>query len=158
MKTASLSEIKRELKALENQQLMDLCLRLARFKKDNKELLDFILYESGNIEGYIESIIEEMDEDIMPLNTQTVFFAKKTLRKILRKLDKYARYAEDPQVAVEINIEFLKRFQKSGLAIRRHKLLENMYNRRFIIIEKALGKMHSDLQFDYCDRVEKLRL
>ena len=39
MDIASVSEIKNELKIRSNQELMESCLRLAKYKKDNKELL-----------------------------------------------------------------------------------------------------------------------
>jgi hypothetical protein len=39
MKGASIAELKKELVRLEHGELLDACLRLARFKKDNKELL-----------------------------------------------------------------------------------------------------------------------
>jgi hypothetical protein len=39
METASISEIKKELKTLTPQQLQDICIRLAKYKKENKELL-----------------------------------------------------------------------------------------------------------------------
>ena len=38
MKSNSLSDIKKELKELDKNQLMELCLRLAKYKVDNKGL------------------------------------------------------------------------------------------------------------------------
>jgi len=42
MKTATVHEIKQELVATKPGDLVELCLRLARFKKENKELLKVV--------------------------------------------------------------------------------------------------------------------
>ena len=46
MKASTVSELKEELKHLPPAQLLELCLRLARFKKENKELLTYLLFEA----------------------------------------------------------------------------------------------------------------
>ena len=46
MKAASIADLKKELVRLEHGELLDVCLRLARFKKDNKELLTYFLFLS----------------------------------------------------------------------------------------------------------------
>ena len=41
MKAATLSEIKKELNTLPPEQLVELCLRLSKYKKENKEFEGF---------------------------------------------------------------------------------------------------------------------
>ena len=65
MKAATSNEIKQELKELSGAKLMDLCLRLARFKKENKELLTFLLFEADDLETYLKNVKEEVDENFM---------------------------------------------------------------------------------------------
>ena len=48
MKAVSAVIIKKELHHLSSDKLMELCLRLSRFKKENKELLTYLLFESHN--------------------------------------------------------------------------------------------------------------
>jgi hypothetical protein len=43
MKAASILELKQELQHTSSKEIVELCLRLARFKKENKELLTFFL-------------------------------------------------------------------------------------------------------------------
>ena len=45
MKAATVHEIKVELSTLKAAELVDLCLRLTKFKKENKELLTYLLFE-----------------------------------------------------------------------------------------------------------------
>lgn len=56
MKAASAQEIKAALKQLEAKELLDICLRLSRYKKENKELLTFLLFEADNLPAYIKSV------------------------------------------------------------------------------------------------------
>ena len=52
MDPAPLAEIKRTLMLMDRSELLDACLRLARFKKDNKELLTYMLFLSKDEQGY----------------------------------------------------------------------------------------------------------
>ena len=62
MKPATVKQLKDELKSRDNQQLVELCLSLTKFKKENKELLTYLLFEAEDERGYIESIKEEIKE------------------------------------------------------------------------------------------------
>ena len=48
MKPASLSLLKRELENLSAKEVQELCLKLAKYKKDNKELLSYLIFDSGD--------------------------------------------------------------------------------------------------------------
>ena len=61
MKAATVVQLKKELETLDSEQLKTLCLRLARFKLENKELLTYLLFESENESYYIEGIKETAD-------------------------------------------------------------------------------------------------
>jgi hypothetical protein len=52
MKAASIHELKKELLHLDEKSLVATCLRLARYKKDNKELMTYLLFEAHDEEGY----------------------------------------------------------------------------------------------------------
>ena len=55
MKTASVKELKSELEARTSKELIELCLSLSKFKKENKELLTYLLYESENEDAFIKN-------------------------------------------------------------------------------------------------------
>ena len=91
MKPATVKQLKDELSHSTQEELVNLCLRLSRFKKENKELLSYLLFESNNEHGYIESIKQEVDDLFEEINTASYFYIKKSVRKILRNLKKYIR-------------------------------------------------------------------
>lgn len=157
MKAASVSEIKQQLKNLDPKELTELCLRLARYKKENKELLTFLLYEADDLAHYVAGVKEELDEIFAGVNTSSVFFAKKTLRKALRTANKYIRYAADKTVEVEILLHYCTNFQGLKLDWRRSTLLLNMYNAQQKKIAAAIDSLHEDLQYDYRRSLERLR-
>ena len=93
MKAATVAQLKKELQFRDTEELLELCLRLSKFKKENKELLTYLLFEAHNEEGYIQTVQEELDEMFSEINTNSYFYIKKSVRKILRTLRKYIRYS-----------------------------------------------------------------
>ena len=93
MITASLNEIKKELAELDSKTVRDMCIRLAKFKKENKELLTYLLFEAHDEPGYVSAIKAEMDTMFQSLPTGHVYYIKKSLRKILRMLNKKVKYS-----------------------------------------------------------------
>lgn len=81
MKTATVSEIKKELNYRSTDELMELCLRLARFKKENKELLTYLLFESEDEEAFIMGVKRRMDEQFEGINTNSYFYIKKACER-----------------------------------------------------------------------------
>ena len=158
MKAASVNEIKQELKDLNPAQLAELCLRLARFKKENKELLTFLLFEAHDLSGYIDSVKLQMDENFAEINTSNIYFAKKTLRKILRIANKYIRYTGSKEAEVEILLHYITSFKGVKLSWHKSTALTNLYNAQIKKIKAAIDTMHEDLQYDYLQSVERLVL
>lgn len=156
MKTATISELKQELAATPPAKVQELCLRLARFKKENKELLTFLLFEAHDATAYIESVKQEMTSLFGEVNTSNVYFAKKTFRKILRIANKYIRYCGLPQAEAELLLHFCMGMQETGVPVDRYPVVLNLYNNQVKRIHKALALLHEDLQYDYRDLLRKL--
>lgn len=149
MKSASVKEIKDELKHLSSENLINLCLRLSRFKKENKELLTYLLFESHNESNYIESIKTEIDEDFKTINTDSYFYIKKSVRRILRNIKKYIRYTQNKEAEVELLLYFCQKLKGFSPSIKRNVTLTNLYNRQILYIKKTVNTLHEDLQYDY---------
>jgi hypothetical protein len=156
MKTASSSEIKEALKKRSSTQLTELCLRLARFKKENKELLTFLLFEADDVEGYVRSVKEELEEGFTSINTSQLYFAKKSLRRLLRLAQKYIRYSGDRLVEVEVLLHYCSLMQDSGIPFRRNPALKKLYEGQVKKAETAISALHEDLQYDYSRQLQAL--
>ncbi|MBV6645499.1 MAG: hypothetical protein KI790_08610 [Cyclobacteriaceae bacterium] len=148
MNAASLADIKKELKSLSQDELQQLCLRLARHKVENKELLTYLLYYPDE-DMYIESIKGWMEESFEEVNVNSLHWAKKTIRKISRLTNKYIRYAGSKRVEVELLIHFCRCTLDLGLPLKKSTSLINLFERQIIKAKKAMSKLHEDLRYDY---------
>jgi len=106
MKSATIKQLKMELQDRSPKEIMDLCLRLSRFKKENKELLTYLLFESSDEQMYIESVKEEIDERFELVNKKSPYFIKKSIRTILNHTNKYIRYSQNKETEIELLIYF----------------------------------------------------
>ena len=149
MNAASLKEIKTELDQRSTQELLELCLRLSKFKKENKELLTYLLFESEDEAAFIQSIKAKIDEDFETINTKTFFYIKKSVRKILRELKKFIRYSQNKETEVELLLYFCEKLKYFKPSIKRNTTLSNLYNRQIDYISKKVETLHEDLQYDY---------
>ena len=156
MKAATIVTIKKELQHLSKEDLLQLCLRLGRFKKENKELLTYLLFQAHDEESYIESIKETLDEFFKVMNTDSYFYMKKTIRKILRQIKTFSRYSITKTTEVELLIYFCQRLNELKPNIHRNRTLDNLYQRQIISIEKKITEFHEDLQYDYRLQLEEL--
>ena len=156
MKAASSAEIKQALKSLPQSKLLDLCLRLARFKKENKELLTYLLFEADDTVQYIGHVKQEMDMNFEQIHPTNLYFAKKTIRKILRIANKHIRYTADRQVEAELLLHFCRALNGSRIAFRKSNALLNLYRAQLKKIRTAIATMHEDLQYDYTRQVAEL--
>jgi hypothetical protein len=155
MRTATIHELKQELQSVPQARLLELCLRLARFKKENKELLTYLLFESHDEEAYIRSVKEMMDESFEGLSS-AVYLAKKTLRKVLRMANKYIRYTGSKTVEASLLIHFCRKLKESGLDITRTAVLANLYRNQLKKAGAAVAALHEDLQYDLNKELEPL--
>ena len=158
MKAATVSEVKKELKLRSTEELMELTLRLARFKKENKELLTYLLFESDDEEAFIRGIKIQMDEQFEAINTNSYFYIKKSVRKILRELKKFIRYSPKKETEVEILLYFCATLKDFTPSIRNNVTLTNLFNRQLDFIKKKVLLLHEDLQYDYTLELEELSL
>lgn len=156
MKAVSVVTIKKELKHLSSSELMELCLRLSRFKKENKELLTYLLFESADEASYIQTVKAYMDDEFKLINRDSYFYIRKSARKILRNVKKYVRYSQKKETEVELLLYFCEKLKNFKPTIKRSTQLQNMYDRQILLSKKIIASLHEDLQYDYNLMLEDL--
>jgi len=149
MKTATVKELKLELSSRSPKELLEICLRLSKFKKENKELLTYLLYESNDEEAYIQGVKIEIDHQFEQINNQNWYLIKKSVRKILRTTKTYIRYSKNKQAEVELLIHFCTRLKNMKPSIKNNHVLTNLMERQVQLIRKSLLSLHEDLRYDY---------
>ncbi len=158
MKAATVSELKKELSQRSEKEMIDICMRLARYKKDTKELLTYLLFESGDERAFAASAAGEIREEFAAINYASVYLAKKTIRRILRLVRKYISYSGNKETALELIICFCEELKKTDLIHKENKVLVNMYLKQVEAADKIRLSLHEDLQYDYEERIRQLEL
>ncbi|MEZ4793102.1 MAG: hypothetical protein R2783_06470 [Gelidibacter sp.] len=156
MKAVSVNHLKKELVTCTSDELIELCLRLSKFKKENKELLTYLLFESSDESGYMESVKSEIDEQFGNINTDSFHYIKKSVRKILRILKKFSRYSLNKETEVELLLYFCLKLKQFKPSIQQNTTLVNIYTRQLQSIKKTVSTFHEDLQYDYQIQIEQL--
>ena len=156
MKAATVNEIKQELSVTKPAEVAELCLRLARFKKENKELLTYLLFEAHDEQGFIAGVKQEIDELFDTINLSHLYFAKKTLRKIVRVINKYCRYSGNKQTEMELRIWFCVKLKESGIPFEKNAVINNLYLSQVKKLYSILSTLHEDLQYDYLKELKQL--
>ena len=158
MKTASVKQLKTELENTPPAELLKFCLRLVKFKKENKELLTYLLFDANDEQEYVKSVNELLRELFLTVNRKNIYFAKKTLRKIVRTANRYIKYSEAETTEPDILIYMCENINALELNLKKNTVLSNMYASLLKRITKAVNAMHDDMQYDYLKIIERLTL
>jgi len=158
MKAVTIKELKDELVNYSPKELRELCLRLARFKKENKELMTYLMFEASDESSYIENIKHEVDEQLAQINKKSPYLIKKSFRKIVRTIRKYSHYSLKKETEVELMIFFCAKIKKFTPSVTSNSGLHKFYLRQVDIIRKKIPLLHEDLQFDFGTELSDLVL
>ena len=157
MKAAGVKAIKEELNSRSREELSDLCLKLSKFKKENKELLTYLLYEVSDELSFINSIKEEIDLAFKEINRTSYYYLKKSIRKILRNTKKNIRYSKKKQTEVELILFYCNKLKNFTPPISKSIPLTRIFEREVLRVEKIVAKLDADLQYDYGNEIEIIR-
>lgn len=150
MKASSLQEVKQELQELSPKELLEICISLSKYKKDNKEYLGYLLFQSHDKDGFIMQIKAETDELFEELKSQSnLYYIKKGLRRILRIINKYCKYMGDKAATAEVHLYFCLKIKQAGIPIHKSTRLANLFAAEQKKIKSLVSSLHEDLQADY---------
>ncbi|WP_233200160.1 hypothetical protein [Blastopirellula marina] len=120
---------------MDHDDLLDVCLRLAKFRVESKELLTYLLMKA--------------DDEIDQLLSVPGQIHKKALRKVVRWMEKSLRFSGDKGTELRVRVHFCRRIKDMNIRFGNGRVCANMYATQRKKIEKALDKAHLDLQFDF---------
>ncbi len=156
MENASLSDIKKELQTLNKIELIELITRIAKYKKENKELLNYLLFNSFSEDIYMQSIKNEIAILFSEIKSINSYPAKKSIRKILRTTNKYIKYSGKQVTQVQLLLFYCANLKASKFRFNDSAAITNLYLNQIKKVKTTLAKMHEDFQFDYRKEVEEL--
>ncbi|MBX2897434.1 MAG: hypothetical protein KF763_18470 [Cyclobacteriaceae bacterium] len=157
MTAASLADIRKELQHTNADTLQALCLRLARYKKENKELLAYLLFEAHDEAGYIQQVKTEIDALFTEIAGHNLYLTKKILRKVLRYTNRQIKYSGLPKTELELRIYFCEKIMAERIPLSTGTVLFNLYQQQLKKIDSVLHKLPEDFQEDYSQSLTLIR-
>ncbi len=146
--TYGLKDLKKELQHLPAEHITELVLRLARHKKENKELLAYLLFEADDEPAFIEKVKAEVGFMFSQLPVQS-YLAAKSMRKILRLIGKYTKFMASKGAEIDLLINFCNNYLQYADRRSSYKPLRLILTRQIEKIRGLIQKLHEDIQFDY---------
>ncbi|MCU4174810.1 hypothetical protein [Carboxylicivirga sp. N1Y90] len=156
LETSSISVIKKELQQMPKEVLIQHFLRVAKYKKESKELLNYLLFESHDEANYIRQVKEEVEAEFKTINHASIYYVKKGVQRIHRILNKYIRYSGKKATQIELLIFFCYQMKLCKTNYKRSKVLNNLYDRQIVSISKALAAVHEDLRLDFEEDLKQI--
>ena len=156
MKAASAKDIKEALQNLPESELLALCLRLSRFKKENKELLTYLLFEAADEESYVQELKSFIELEFEALPEKSAYLAKKSIRRIIRSVNRYLKYTDVKTTSVEVMISLCRQLRRLAKIYRESVAIQKIYSSHLKKVETIISTLHEDLQFDYKKELEDL--
>ncbi|MBL7848868.1 MAG: hypothetical protein JNL40_15475 [Cyclobacteriaceae bacterium] len=149
MKPASLNEIKRELGTVGEEKLIELNLRLAKYKTENKELITYLLYEASDEAAFVTGVKRDITEAFQAIPNTNLYYFKKSVRKILRLVNKHAKYSGIPQTELELRLHFCRALRESGVTFEKSPVILNLFRQQVDKVDKLCSALPEDLQLDF---------
>lgn len=157
MKAATVNELRKEIKAADPDVLQEICLRLIKYKKENKELATYLLFEAHDEESYRQALKDETTElfDTIPQNVNA-YYIKKSLRKVLRFVNRQVKYSGNEITELEARVFFCLKIKERKIPRVPGTVLGNLYDQQLKKINSLMKKLQEDLQADYEREVKEV--
>jgi hypothetical protein len=150
-----LSDLKKELAELSKPELIQLCLRVAKLKRENKELLAYLIFDADDPLFYAQKLKPEIRE-VFEQPFQHAYYLTKSIRKTMRLITKYYRFTSNKQGETELLIYLAEQFHNTW---RKEYLYQALGKVIFRCLEKAeanLKKIDEDFRADFEQPIEEL--
>lgn len=156
MKASTIKQLKDELTNKSASELKELCLQLARFKVENKELLTYLLFEASDEDQYVLNCKSFINELFSEIDTKNAYYVRKKIRKILTSTKKLIRFSKKKETEAELLLYFCENLKNYNPFYKRSNRLQSIFQTQIRMAEKAILKLHEDLQFDFQEQLENV--
>lgn len=157
MKSYSLNDIKKEITHLQQKDLIQLCVNVAKFKKENKDYISFILFESHNKRAYLEDVKNDIKSQIISFEGNYFKYDfKKKLRVLKSFLVRNNKYLNDKALSVEMYIFLCNELRQDGYPYMKHGEFDTFYGQQIKKISNFIATLHEDLRYDFGQQLEEL--
>lgn len=150
-----LSDLKKELLELSKPELIQLCLRVAKLKRENKELLAYLIYDVDDPLFYAQKLKPEIKE-VFNQPFQHPYYLTKSIRKAMRLITKYYRFTSNKQGETELLIYLVEEFHQTWRYEYRYQALGKVIFRCLEKAQSNLNKIAEDFKADFEQPISEL--
>ncbi len=147
-----LQQQKKEITKLDAKTLADICIKLAKYKTENKEFLNYLLFHSYDNQPYIDELKLEINNTFSALKFND-YAHFKLIKVLLLRINKHLKFIGDKNQEAEIVAQFCNTFMANVSVRSYYNGLIQILFRQFVRLQKIVGKLDEDLQFDYKDDI-----
>lgn len=146
---ASLKVIKDELSTLSNKELNGIILKMIKFRKENKELVTYLLFDSRDEMEYVRIIKKEIEKALYTVTSSNARNSLKLIRKVLRNTRKAIKFSGKNETEIQLLLHYCSILKSKDLPLTRVKALNSIWDRCILNAGKAISTLHEDLRYDY---------
>lgn len=146
---ASLKVIKDELATLTNKELNGIILKLIKYRKENKELVTYLLFDSRDEMEYVKLMKKEIEIALDTVTSSNARNSLKLIRKVLRNTRKAIKFSSNHETEVQLLLHYCSILKSKDLPLTRVKALNSIWDRCILSAGKAISALHEDLRYDY---------
>jgi len=146
---ASLKVIKDELSTLTNKDLNGIILKMIKFRKENKELVTYLLFDSRDEMEYVKMMKKEIEMALYAVTSSNARNSLKLIRKVLRITRKAIKFSGKNETEVQLLLHYCSILKSKDLPLTRIKALNSIWERSILSTGKAISSLHEDLRYDY---------
>lgn len=151
----ALADIKQALQQATPNELRDLCVRLARFKQDNKQLLHYALFYQDRPEVFIEEVNVRLKEAVETFNYSHAYWVKKGLRKWQRQVNLLGRISGEPWVQAKLQGMYALACYEAASKVAATEVLTNLCAQATKKFYAQVAKLEADWQHDLTRTFER---
>ncbi len=152
----SIPQLQKELATRSPNEVLEIAAKLAKFRKENKDYLTYLLFGSADEQEYVKESKEKINESFATISRKSAYTTKKGLQKVIRVLYKLIKNSKSKQTEIELRIFFCNKVKSARINLDSSKVINNIYYREIEKIEAVYVKLHEDLRYDYKPDMERL--
>jgi len=157
-KTPSIAVLKKELSYRSEQEIIDFCVTLIKFNRENKELLNYLLIDEVEKEVFLNEIKITISANFLDINFRSYHILRKSVRKILKLTKKYIKLINEPIKELTLLIHFNQELITCLPKLKNYPSIENYFISNIKKMESIVAKLHPDLHYDYINDINELKI
>ncbi len=158
MSPYSLADIKKELKQMPNNEVLDLFIEVLKLSKENKIYAAFRLFDANNEQDAQKKILLALEADVVDLTFANYWSFNKMIARIYKNLNKDTKPIKNKETLCGIYLGFATLLdERSGTLKKISHQYQRYYGFAYNKALQYLNSLHEDVQYDFKRKFDVIR-